>query len=511
MITSPASGSIQINLDSSEFDAYLQLLDANSGQLIAFDDDGGSGANAQLSFTAEAGEDYLIRATSFWSFETGGYRLTTHIESDSEPELPVFDSVYGYGLVDAASAVAEAIGQSRFDDVADIGGNQWNNDMVNAPEVWAQGYTGQGVTVAVIDSGVDIAHEDLRDNIWINPNEIAGDGIDNDNNGYIDDIHGWNFGVGQNNNDVSPGTDDPGQGHGTHVAGTIAAANNSFGMTGVAHNANIMAIRMGDTEGGSYTNAGDLAQAIRYAVDNGTDVINLSLNGPDIDGSIRDALAYAASHDVIAVMSAGNNSHAAPDTPAYHATDYGISVGAVDRNGDLALFSNRAGTDSRMHHVMAPGQEVYSTLPNNTYAFSQGTSMAAPHVAGVVALMLSANPNLTHDQVREILTETAIFKTLNPATTGVPTTTVDLQQVEQSGGVNTLIGQFSGMESSWGDYNFTTPNFDHWRDYNFTTPNYWRDYNFTTPNSEIIVQVSDGAEVQINLPERIIYVGSQMV
>lgn len=412
LLTSAINTSVRLSLDSSDFNAYLQVVDTVTGEVLAFDDDGGQGTNSQLSLSLQAGSQYLLRATSTGAAELGLYSLTIlrEITPLPNPQPPStlsspgrFNSASGYGLVDAASAVATAINQPRFKAVANIGGTQWNNDMVNAPEVWARGYTGQGVTVAVIDSGVDINHEDLRSNIWVNSGEIVGDGIDNDGNGYVDDYNGWNFGRGQNNNNVLPGTNDPGQGHGTHVAGTVAAANNGIGMTGVAHNAKIMAIRMGDVAGNSFVNAGNLAQAIRYAVDNGAQVINMSLGWSDPDGSVRDALAYAASRNVIAVSASGNSGQSAPGSPARYATAYGLSVGAVDRNERIASFSNRAGSDSRMLHVMAPGQEIYSTLPGNAYGNQQGTSMAAPHVAGVVALMLSANPDLTHSQVRAIL------------------------------------------------------------------------------------------------------------
>lgn len=407
---------VQINLDSSEFDAYLELIDASTGTIIAADDDSGGGSNAQLNFTAQAGGQYFIRATSFYDYQIGSYSLSAYIGDETSPAPPTspptepssFDSDYGYGLVDAASAVAAGIGQSRFSDVANS--DSWDNDLISAPEAWAQGYTGRGVTVAVIDSGVDIFHEDLRNNIWSNAGEIAGNGVDDDGNGYIDDIYGWNFAQGQYNNDVRPGGDgSAGQSHGTHVAGTIAAANNGLGMTGVAYGANIMALRIGDVVGGSFANQGSIAEAIRYAVDNGASVINMSLGGGSgSDGSVREALAYAASRNVIAVMASGNSAGSNPIFPASYATDYGLSVGAVDAVGDIASFSNRAGGDSRMQHVMAPGVEIYSTLPNNSYGIISGTSMAAPHVAGVVALMLSANPNLTHDQVRAILTGTAV-------------------------------------------------------------------------------------------------------
>ncbi len=405
LLNSSTGGQFRIDMNSSEFDTYLQIIDFNTGRVLANNDDYGSSTDSRITFTVEGGRKYIIRATSFESYETGAYRISAQ-QTTTPPGGEGFSRVYGYGLVDAAAAVAQSISQSRFSDVPNLGGVNWNNDMVNAPEVWARNFTGSGVTVAVIDSGVDITHRDLRDNIWVNSREVANDGIDNDRNGYVDDLFGWNFGVGQFNNNVMPGTDDPGQGHGTHVAGTIAALNNGFGMTGVAPNARIMALRLGDVSGNRFTNAGSLAQAVRYAVDNGARVINMSLGWSD-SPELADALAYAASRNVITVSAAGNSAESSPGTPANYATRWGLSVGAVDRNRAIASFSNRAGSDERLHHIVAPGVDIYSTIPDGQYDSYQGTSMAAPHVAGVVALMLSANPNLTHDQVRRIITGSA--------------------------------------------------------------------------------------------------------
>lgn len=313
-------------------------------------------------------------------------------------EYTGFDPSYGYGLVDANAAVAWGIGEHfGFVDAPELGGINWANDMINAPDVWQQDYTGQGVVVAVIDTGVDYTHPDLDNNIWINADEIADDGVDNDGNGYIDDVLGWNF-VEDNNDPMD--TD----GHGTHVSGTIAAENNDFGVTGVAYDANIMVLRALGDEGG--TNA-DIAEAIYYAVNNGAQVINLSLGGPD-SPEIEAALAYAASHNVLTVSASGNEGSPVPGYPAAHATEYGLAVGAVDSNGTVADFSNGAGTDSDMQFVVAPGVEILSTLPGNDYGELDGTSMAAPHVSGVAALMLSANPNLTAEEIQSIIVQTAV-------------------------------------------------------------------------------------------------------
>ncbi len=396
------SSNFNLSLTGMTADGDVQLLNS-SGSVIASSALGGT-ASESITSQLSAGT-YYIRVYPYQSANTN-YNLA--VSATSGGGGTGFNSTYGYGLVNAAAAVAQAISQPTFADVPNLGGNNWGNDMVNAPEAWARGYTGQGVTVAVIDSGVDISHQDLSNNIWRNTGEIASNGIDDDGNGYTDDVYGWNFGIGQNNNNVLPGTTSSGQGHGTHVAGTIAAANNGIGMTGVAYNSRIMAIRMGDVDSqGRFTNGGNLAQAIRYAVDNGARVINMSLGWSD-STALRDALAYAASRNVITVSAAGNSSLSSPGTPAYYATQYGLSVGAVNSNRTIASFSNRAGTNSSMQHVMAPGVNVYSTVPGNGYASYSGTSMAAPHVAGVVALMLGANPNLTHAQVRSILTSSAV-------------------------------------------------------------------------------------------------------
>ncbi|MBN3911186.1 MAG: S8 family serine peptidase [Nostoc sp. NMS1] len=308
-----------------------------------------------------------------------------------------YNSTNGYGLINAAAAVAKATNQNTFADVPDLGGNNWGADLVKAPEVWAQGYTGKGVVVAVVDTGVDYNHEDLRNNIWTNSKEIAGNGIDDDGNGYIDDNYGWNF-ADKNNNTLDN------NGHGTHVSGTIAGENNNYGVTGIAYDAKIMPVKaLNDSGSGSYSS---ISKGIRYAVDNGANVINLSLGGTSANRTLESAINYASSKGVIVVMAAGNDGDSSPDYPARYASKTGIAVGAVDRNNNMADFSNRSGTNE-ISYVTAPGVKVYSSVPNNQYATYSGTSMAAPHVAGVVALMLSANPSLTDAQVRQIVAETA--------------------------------------------------------------------------------------------------------
>ncbi|GET36118.1 S8 family serine peptidase [Microseira wollei] len=309
-----------------------------------------------------------------------------------------YNSLFGYGLVNASAAVAQAIGQKCFADVPNSGGDNWGLDMVNAPEVWNRGYTGEGIVVAVIDSGVDYTHPDLDDNIWVNSDEIPGNGKDDDGNGYIDDIRGWDF-VNRDNDPM----DINGDGHGTHVAGIIAAEKNDFGVTGVALNAKIMPVRVLDSFGGTEA---DIAAGIRYAVDNGADVINLSWGGPFTSPEEAQAIQYAFNKGVVVVTAAGNDGGLQPVYPGRYATDFGITVGSIDRNHAMPYYSNHAGT-TPLDYVVAPGVDVRSTFPGNRYESISGTSMAAPYVAGVAALVLSANPNLSPAQVENTLTATA--------------------------------------------------------------------------------------------------------
>ena len=308
-----------------------------------------------------------------------------------------YNSDSGYGLVNAGAAVGKAIGQQPLPDVPKLGGNNWGADMVKAPSAWAKGYTGKGTVIAVLDTGVDYNHQDLKNNIWTNNKEIPGNGIDDDGDGYVDDVYGWNF-ADNNNNTIDT------YGHGTHVAGTIAGENNNFGVTGVAYDAKIMPVKvLGNDGSGTYS---AIAQGIHYAVDRGANVINLSLGGDYPNSTLESAIEYADSKNVTVVMAAGNSGNPAPAYPARYANKHGIAVGAVDKNKNMASYSDRAGNDT-LSYVTAPGSSIYSTVPGDKYATYSGTSMASPHVAGVAALMLSANPNLTSGQIRQMITETA--------------------------------------------------------------------------------------------------------
>jgi subtilisin family serine protease len=270
-------------------------------------------------------------------------------------------------------------------------GRLWGLNKINAPRVWDNIRGSNQVVVAVVDTGVDYNHPDLAGNIWKNPGEIAGNGIDDDKNGYVDDIHGWDFGDGGNN----PNDNHPLGGHGTHVSGILGAVgNNNIGVIGVSPNVSIMPTKhfmTSDAEGYLW----NVAQGIYYAVNNGAKIINLSLGSRSFDPDQYEALQYAHQRNVLVIAAAGNTSRdidKEPHYPASYDLPNIISVTATDEKDQLAYFSNY-GVNSV--DLAAPGVNIDSTLPNNQYAQWNGTSMAVPHVTGAAALLLAANPNLS--------------------------------------------------------------------------------------------------------------------
>jgi hypothetical protein len=374
-------------------DPQLRLLSDSGLELVA-NNDANNSLNAEILFDSIGTGIYYLEAAAPGDLGTGTYTLSASDITLAEPPRP-YSSTDGYGEISVVRALDQLTGQ-RLTRQPALGGVFWGLDRVGAPTAWAAGITGAGITVAVIDTGVDYLHPDIDANIWTNTREIAGNGIDDDNNGFIDDIRGWDFAY--NDNDPSDVN-----GHGTHVAGTIAAENNGFGQIGVAYNARIMPVKvLSDTGSGSFSN---VARGIRYAADNGADVINLSLGGTSGSFELLEAIRYASSRGSLLLMSAGNSSMTTPGFPAAYASETGLAIGAVDISGTFASFSNQAGS-AEIDYVTAPGVNVYSLSPNNAYRSLNGTSMAAPHVAGVAALLLSYRPELTPVQLESLLIST---------------------------------------------------------------------------------------------------------
>jgi subtilisin family serine protease len=314
--------------------------------------------------------------------------------NDKRPDDPHFTDEWG--LMNASSSF------SAGTTPADIG----------ATRAWDITTGSDDLVVAVIDTGIDIFHEDLAANIWTNPNEIAGNNFDDDGDGFKDDVHGWNFRDDTKEVFVNAGEDL----HATHVAGTIGAvSDNGKGVAGVAWHVKIMSLKfLGGSKGsGSTANA---IRAIDYAIyqkNHGVNlrVINASWGGPGASQSLREKIREAGDNGIVFVCSAGNDRAnnddlAMADYPAAYASSLSnvISVAAINASDQLALYSNYGHTGAT---VAAPGDNIWSTFPSNGYGQLSGTSMASPHVAGVVALLLSNQPQLTPEQVKQRLIATA--------------------------------------------------------------------------------------------------------
>lgn len=420
---------IELNGLTADVDLFLIQDSPETAQILAESTTPGTQPETITQSALEAGT-YALWVKPVEGETNYHLRISPDHSPESETRTldlppPMFDPNFGFGLVDAGAAVARVLGESTpFPQVANPIVNNYGVEAINAPAVWNQGYTGEGVVVAVLDTGIDLTHRDLQRNLWVNVSEITGDGLDNDGNGWIDDFHGYDFVDGDGNPSFSYSTER----HATHLAGIIGAQRNGidgtfnggipFDVTGVAYNATLMPVRVLDDRQSFDEFEIAVANGIRYAVDNGAQILNLSLGnlpGEPPTERIAEALRFARDRGVVAVFASGNEGSARatqPADPGIRATEgLGIAVGAVDRQGQLAPFSNPAGSHFGPYNfVVAPGVGIRSTTPNQSYFHLDGTSMAAPYVSGVVALMLQANPYLTPAQVERILIETA-----NPA------------------------------------------------------------------------------------------------
>lgn len=265
---------------------------------------------------------------------------------------------------------------------------------INTNEAWKT-TKGNGAVIAVIDSGVDTTHEDLAANIWTNSAEIPGNGIDDDGNGYIDDVlGGWNF--IDNNNTVYDSENAAQEEHGTHIAGIAAAVtDNELGIAGAAPEAKIMVLKV-FKDGKAYTS--DIIEAIQYAEEVGARIVNCSFGTNEKNEALEETIKTS---DMLFICAAGNNAADLGEAPTYPSAceaDNIISVAAINKEGQLSSFSNYSET---LVDVAAPGEEIYSTLPGNQYDYGSGTSMAAAYVSAEAALLLGTDAEMTLSEVKE--------------------------------------------------------------------------------------------------------------
>lgn len=281
---------------------------------------------------------------------------------------------------------------------------------IDATQAWDVTTGSDDVVAVILDTGVDLQHLDLAANAWVNPREIASNGVDDDGNGFVDDVNGWNFFDGTNSTFVDANQDF----HGTHVAGSIGAVgNNGLGVTGVAWHVKLMSLKfLGGSQGkGSTSNA---VRGINYAIDmrnRGVNVrvINASWGGGNDSQALRQAITDANNAGILFVCAAGNdgsNIDDAPEFPASYAPDFpnAISVAAVNQAGLLASFSNFGHSSVSL---AAPGVQIISTYPGGGYQSLSGTSMSTPYVSGIAVLVWSHEPSLTPAQVKQRIVDTS--------------------------------------------------------------------------------------------------------
>jgi subtilisin family serine protease len=266
-------------------------------------------------------------------------------------------------------------------------------DDIAGTSAWNVATSAPGIVVAVVDTGVDLTHPDLAPNLWHNPREVPGNGIDDDGNGYIDDVVGWDF----NGNDAQP---QDAYGHGTHVAGIIAArGNDGVGVTGVAWQAGILPLQALGADGSG--RASDVISAWAYAARMGVPIVNASIGGAGSSQAERDVIASASNTlFVVAAGNSGSDNDTTPEYPCSYDLPNVLCVAATDSNDTLASFSNRG---PGAVDLAAPGVAIASSYPGGRWMLMSGTSMATPYVSGVAALALARNPGISAAQLRDLL------------------------------------------------------------------------------------------------------------
>lgn len=269
--------------------------------------------------------------------------------------------------------------------------DSWGQDMVSARSVWSQGVYGQNVKVGIVDAYVDVSHPQIQPRIAINTAEIPNNGRDDDGNGIVDDYYGATF-VSVPSNNPTPSS------HGTHVAGIIAADTRYGSVEGMAPQAQIVPAQFIANDGGG--SLGDAVLALQYVANRGVKIINASWGGAPCVASLRSAFLSLQSKGILVVVAAGNDGRdidAYPEFPASFNLSNQLTVAASSVSDFMTSWSN---SGFNLVHLAAPGERILSTVPGNSTAYMDGTSMAAPMVSGAAALLWSARPQATAQQIK---------------------------------------------------------------------------------------------------------------
>ncbi len=370
--------------------------------------------NLTFIANAETKTNYTVYSTAITNDELSEQQWALSNDGsfsmqDRQNEFPVFERPFGDKQMPGEWQQPDNFGRAGGGNFTGRAYNGYNTKTtategidINIEDAWDiyQG-SGKEVIVAVVDTGIDYTHEDLKGHIWTNDDEIAGNGIDDDGNGYIDDVYGWNF--YNNSNKVYTGSDDD---HGTHGAGTIIAeSNNGTGIAGIVQsdNVKVMSVKaLGGADGSGTTEA--IIKAIMYAEANGASICNLSLGTSQNDEAIYKTIANS---NMLFVVAAGNDGADIDKTPSYPASydlDNIITVANLNYDGNLHYSSSYGETSV---DIAAPGSYILSTTTNNSYSYMSGTSMSAPMVSGAAALVYSHFEDITLANVKEILLSSA--------------------------------------------------------------------------------------------------------
>lgn len=343
--------------------------------------------------------------------ESIGWRILPH---ESSPYIAVLETdEVDFSTVDSAIEAIRASGTTlnassnqiyyalatpndpRFTSNGQWGLSQVSDIDIDAPEGWELRNSAASIVVAIVDTGIRITHEDLRSNIWKNPRDTTRNGRDDDGNGYVDDVNG----IDSVNSDTLPNDDN---GHGTHVAGIVGAAgNNGKGVAGVAWDVQLMPIKSLNADGRGTTSS--VIKGMDYAIKNGARIINASWGADSFDDAIEAAIERARAKGILIVAAAGNDGYPYPIYPASSWSDNVVSVGSINKSGNLSSFSNYSDIEV---DVLAPGSDIVSTWhdADDAYTNQDGTSMAAPFVSGILALNLAQFSNDDYqNQIRRLI------------------------------------------------------------------------------------------------------------